>query len=126
MTLPFAKGVQRERESFEKLRATTESKSLRHLFFAERNAQKVSGIAGAKARRLERVAVIGAGTMGAGTAVRAAMAGCAAAGALGAGQPRGSATLAAGAVASVVSSTNPSPNAASRSETIEPRSLARP
>ena len=74
---PFAEAVRMERATFVALRDSAEAKALRHLFFAERNAQKVPGIAGAKARRLERVAVIGGGTMGAGIAVALADAGLA-------------------------------------------------
>jgi 3-hydroxyacyl-CoA dehydrogenase len=44
VTLPFAKGVQRERELFERLRASTESKALRHLFFAERQVSKIPDV----------------------------------------------------------------------------------
>ena len=70
---PFAEAVRMERATFVALRDSAEAKALRHLFFAERNAQKVPGVAGAKARRLERVAVIGGGTMGAGIAVALAV-----------------------------------------------------
>jgi len=72
---PFAEAVQTERATFLALRDSAEAKALRHLFFAERNAQKVPGIAGAKARPLARAAVIGAGTMGSGIAVALADAG---------------------------------------------------
>jgi 3-hydroxyacyl-CoA dehydrogenase len=74
---PFAEAVRTERATFVALRDSAEAKALRHLFFAERNAQKVPGVAGAKARRLERVAVIGGGTMGSGIAVALADAGLA-------------------------------------------------
>jgi 3-hydroxyacyl-CoA dehydrogenase len=74
---PFAEAVRTERATFIALRDSAEAKALRHLFFAERNAQKVPGLAGAKARRLERVAVIGGGTMGSGIAVALADAGLA-------------------------------------------------
>jgi 3-hydroxyacyl-CoA dehydrogenase len=68
-TTPFAEAVNTERATFVALRDSPEAKALRHLFFAERNAQKVPGIAGAKARRIERVVVIGGGTMGSGITV---------------------------------------------------------
>ena len=50
---PFAEAVRTERATFVALRDSAEAKALRHLFFAERNAQKVPGLAGAKARRGE-------------------------------------------------------------------------
>jgi 3-hydroxyacyl-CoA dehydrogenase len=71
----FAEAVRTERATFVALRDSAEAKALRHLFFAERNAQKVPGVAGAKARPIERVAVIGGGTMGSGIAVALADAG---------------------------------------------------
>jgi 3-hydroxyacyl-CoA dehydrogenase len=74
-SLPFDKVVRTERATFVTLRDSAEAKALRHLFFAERNAQKVPGVAGANARRIERVAVIGGGTMGSGIAVALADAG---------------------------------------------------
>jgi 3-hydroxyacyl-CoA dehydrogenase len=74
-SLSFDKAVRTERATFVTLRDSAEAKALRHLFFAERNAQKVPGVAGAKARRIERVAVIGGGTMGSGITVALADAG---------------------------------------------------
>ena len=70
VTLPFAKGVQKERELFEKLRATTESKALRHLFFAERQVSKIPDVPEETATRdIKSAALIGAGTMGGGIAM---------------------------------------------------------
>jgi len=74
---PIDEGLKQERATFVALRDSAEAKALRHLFFAERNAQKVPGVAGAKARRIERVAVIGGGTMGSGITVALADAGLA-------------------------------------------------
>jgi 3-hydroxyacyl-CoA dehydrogenase len=49
---------------------TPESKALRHVFFAERQAAKIARLgADLKARPISRAAVIGAGTMGSGIAV---------------------------------------------------------
>src|SRR5207253_10546996 len=63
--LSLAEGLAFERERFEKLMAGDQSKALRHLFFAEREAAKVADLAAdVKPRSVERVAVIGAGTMG--------------------------------------------------------------
>jgi 3-hydroxyacyl-CoA dehydrogenase len=76
-TTPIDDGLKTERAVFMALRDSAEAKALRHLFFAERNAQKVPGIEGAKPRRIERVAVIGGGTMGSGIAVALADAGLA-------------------------------------------------
>ncbi|MFN8753286.1 MAG: 3-hydroxyacyl-CoA dehydrogenase NAD-binding domain-containing protein, partial [Betaproteobacteria bacterium] len=73
---PFAKGVAFERERFEVLVATSESKSLRHAFFAERAAAKVNGLPeDTPVREIRSAAVIGAGTMGGGIAMNFANAG---------------------------------------------------
>ncbi len=67
---PFEEGLAVERLAFVELMQTPESKALRHTFFAERAAGKVAGLADSTPiRPLERAAVIGAGTMGAGIAV---------------------------------------------------------
>ncbi|HTS55726.1 MAG TPA: enoyl-CoA hydratase-related protein, partial [Burkholderiales bacterium] len=74
--LPFSKGVQKERELFEKLRATTESKALRHLFFAERQVSKIPDVPeDTPTRDIKSAALIGAGTMGGGIAMNFANAG---------------------------------------------------
>ncbi|WP_024280566.1 FAD-dependent oxidoreductase [Xanthobacter sp. 126] len=65
----FASGLALERAAFLALRESPEAKALRHLFLAEREAVKVPGLEGAKARAIASAAVIGAGTMGAGIAV---------------------------------------------------------
>nr|WP_029005248.1 FAD-dependent oxidoreductase [Azorhizobium doebereinerae] len=64
----FAAGLARERAAFLALRESPEAKALRHLFLAAREAVKVPGLEGARARPISSVAVIGAGTMGAGIA----------------------------------------------------------
>jgi 3-hydroxyacyl-CoA dehydrogenase len=70
VTLPFAKGVQKERELFEKLRGTTESKALRHLFFAERQVSKIPDVPEeTPTREIKTAALVGAGTMGGGIAM---------------------------------------------------------
>lgn len=71
----FASGLAQERAAFLALRGSSEARALRHLFFAEREAGKVPGMAEAVARHVAMVAVIGAGTMGAGIAVALADAG---------------------------------------------------
>ena len=63
----FDEGLAREREIFVNLMLTPQCRALRHAFFAEREASKVADVpAGTPARRIDRVAVIGAGTMGGG------------------------------------------------------------
>jgi len=71
----FTEGLKAERAAFLALRESAEAKALRHLFFAERKAQKVPGLGDARPRKVERTAVIGAGTMGSGIAVALADAG---------------------------------------------------
>jgi 3-hydroxyacyl-CoA dehydrogenase len=64
---PYAEGVQAERMNFMKLIMGKQSAALRHVFFAERKASKIDGIAEDIALRpINRVGVIGAGTMGGG------------------------------------------------------------
>ncbi len=68
--LPFAQGLQSERQIFLDLLEGTESKAMRHFFFAQRNATKISGIKDATATRpITQAGVIGAGTMGSGIAM---------------------------------------------------------
>lgn len=74
----FADGEKLERELFARLIDGSESKALRHAFIAERAASKLEGIAtDTMARHIASVAVIGAGTMGAGIAMCFANAGIA-------------------------------------------------
>ena len=66
----FKEGMKIERENIEALIPTDESKSLRHLFFAERRANKVDGISKeVPIAKIQSVSVIGAGTMGTGIAM---------------------------------------------------------
>ena len=65
--VPFEEGVQFERQQFMKLIMGVQSAAQRHIFFAERKASKIDGIADDIALRpINRVGVIGAGTMGGG------------------------------------------------------------
>ena len=74
--LPFDEGMKKEREGFLKLMNGDQSKAQRYAFFAEREAAKVAGVPeGTKPRPVERVAIIGAGTMGGGIAMSFANAG---------------------------------------------------
>ncbi|MDO8177850.1 MAG: 3-hydroxyacyl-CoA dehydrogenase NAD-binding domain-containing protein [Undibacterium sp.] len=68
-TLPLEFGLQRERELFLKLQGSSQSRALRHQFFAEREATKLPAGMQATPRPVQTVAVIGAGTMGAGIAI---------------------------------------------------------
>jgi 3-hydroxyacyl-CoA dehydrogenase len=61
----FEDGARREGELFERLKQGKQSKALRYLFVAERKAPKLEGL-DAHPRSLETIAVVGAGTMGAG------------------------------------------------------------
>ena len=74
--LPFADGLKRERELFLALKASTQSKALRHAFFGEREVAKIPGLPTDTAtREIRSAAVIGAGTMGGGIAMCFANAG---------------------------------------------------
>ena len=74
--LPFDEGLKKEREGFLKLVTSDQSKAQRYAFFSEREAAKIAGVPeGTKPRNVERVAIIGAGTMGGGIAMSFANAG---------------------------------------------------
>ncbi len=76
LTLPFDAGSVRERELFAACVVSTESRALRHLFFAEREAARPTAIpAGVTLPSIARAAVVGAGTMGSGIAMVFANAG---------------------------------------------------
>jgi 3-hydroxyacyl-CoA dehydrogenase len=65
--LPFDEGLAAEHAIFRRLVVTTQSKAQRYVFFAERAAAKVADIpADTPTRKIARVGVIGAGTMGGG------------------------------------------------------------
>jgi 3-hydroxyacyl-CoA dehydrogenase len=69
-TLPFDEGRKVERERFARLVNTTESKALRHMFFAERQTTKIPGVPeDTQVRPIRKAAIIGAGTMGGGIAM---------------------------------------------------------
>jgi 3-hydroxyacyl-CoA dehydrogenase len=74
--MPVAGALTLERQAFRDLVADPRSQALRYAFFVEREAAKIAGIpAGTKPRTVERAAVLGAGTMGAGIAMCFANAG---------------------------------------------------
>ncbi len=70
ITVPFADGLRKEREAFERTLGSPESKALRHVFFAERQVRKIPGLSATTATRPIRSAgVVGFGTMGRGIAM---------------------------------------------------------
>ncbi|CAN5440427.1 3-hydroxyacyl-CoA dehydrogenase NAD-binding domain-containing protein [soil metagenome] len=72
----FDQALTSERELFLKLMNGDQSKAQRYAFFSEREAAKVAGVPdGTKPRKVEQVAIIGAGTMGGGIAMSFANAG---------------------------------------------------
>ncbi len=75
-TLPFAEGCARERDIFFQLAKSEQAKALIHAFFAERGVSKVPGVSkDTVAAPVNRVGIIGAGTMGGGIAMACVNAG---------------------------------------------------
>ena len=75
-TMTYSEGCELERNHFLECKDSPQSDGLRHAFFAERGVAKVPGIGKETARRtLNDIAVLGAGTMGAGIAFSALCAG---------------------------------------------------
>jgi 3-hydroxyacyl-CoA dehydrogenase len=78
--LPFSQGIAIEAALAQKSLASRESLALRHVFFAERESGKLPGVPFVNVRpvqppAIQRVAIVGAGTMGSGIAVAFADAG---------------------------------------------------
>ncbi len=74
--LPFDEGLAFERGQFVECTESEQSAALRHIFFAERQAPKVLGLDPAsQPRPIQRVGIIGGGTMGGGIAMCFANAG---------------------------------------------------
>jgi len=70
ITMPFADALAADVKAFDDLLQTPQARALIHLFFAEREAQKIPGVSrDTPVRELTSVAVIGAGTMGIGIAI---------------------------------------------------------
>ena len=70
VTVPAIEAARRTRQMFMEMVASTESKAMRHLFFAEREAAKLPADCRDIPRRtIARVGVLGGGTMGAGIAI---------------------------------------------------------
>jgi 3-hydroxyacyl-CoA dehydrogenase len=75
-TLPFEEGCRREQELFTECVLSGQCRALIHAFFAERSASKIPGIPkGTSVMPIDRIAVIGAGTMGIGIAMACVNAG---------------------------------------------------
>ncbi len=73
---PFDEGLKLERAAFVQLMNTPESRALRHVFAAERAANKIDGLATeTPLREVRKVGIVGAGTMGGGIAMSFANAG---------------------------------------------------
>ncbi|ABC62156.1 3-hydroxyacyl-CoA dehydrogenase NAD-binding domain-containing protein [Erythrobacter litoralis] len=67
---PYAEGVKKERELFTGLMSGTQSAAMRHYFFAERAANKIDNVdPKTPLIDIQKVGVIGAGTMGGGIAM---------------------------------------------------------
>ena len=76
VTKPFAEGLAFERDTFQRCRASPQSKAQRHAFFAEREARRVRGVSeDTKELTIRKGAVLGCGTMGGGIAMCFANAG---------------------------------------------------
>ncbi|SDB70696.1 3-hydroxyacyl-CoA dehydrogenase NAD-binding domain-containing protein [Belnapia rosea] len=72
-TMPFEEGLKVERDQFQRLVSGEQSQALRHIFFGEREAQRVPDLpADAKPLTVNKLVVIGGGTMGGGIAMSAA------------------------------------------------------
>ncbi|KRS15412.1 3-hydroxyacyl-CoA dehydrogenase NAD-binding domain-containing protein [Roseovarius indicus] len=74
-TMPFAEGLKNERALFTELLESDQRAALIHAFFAERSVAKVKEIEGVAPRPTDKIGVVGGGTMGAGIATSALLAG---------------------------------------------------
>lgn len=72
---PVDTALTQERAVFQRLRMSDESAALRHLFFAEREAGRIVGLAGVAPLTVTKVGVVGGGTMGCGIAAAFLLAG---------------------------------------------------
>lgn len=73
--LPFAEGVAEERRLFMELMQTDQRQGMIHAFFSERAVSKLPELEGVTPRDVAAIGVIGGGTMGAGIATAALLAG---------------------------------------------------
>lgn len=66
-TMPFEEGIRRERDLFLQCMSNPQAKALQHVFFAERKVSAVPHLpTDAPKRAINRVSIIGGGTMGCG------------------------------------------------------------
>ncbi|HYA63408.1 MAG TPA: 3-hydroxyacyl-CoA dehydrogenase NAD-binding domain-containing protein [Candidatus Sulfotelmatobacter sp.] len=76
VTLPFEDGCTRERQLFQECVTSDQARALIYSFFAERGVARVPGIdKQTRVLPIERIAIVGAGTMGGGIAMACANAG---------------------------------------------------
>lgn len=73
--LPFDQGMIRERDLFMELMNSEQRDGMIHAFFSERAVGKLPELKGVEPRALDQIAVVGGGTMGAGIATSALLAG---------------------------------------------------
>ena len=73
--LPFNQGMQAEREMFMDLMKTDQRQGMIHAFFSERAVGNLPELKGVEPRALQSIGIIGGGTMGAGIATAALLAG---------------------------------------------------
>ncbi|KIN70516.1 Enoyl-CoA hydratase/isomerase/3-hydroxyacyl-CoA dehydrogenase [Sulfitobacter noctilucae] len=73
--LPFEQGLQKERDLFMELMQTDQRQGMIHAFFSERAVSNLPELKGVEPRSLNTIGVIGGGTMGAGIATAALLAG---------------------------------------------------
>ncbi|WP_424988152.1 3-hydroxyacyl-CoA dehydrogenase NAD-binding domain-containing protein [Microbulbifer sp. S227A] len=73
--LPFEQGLAQERALFRELMDSDQRAALIHAFFSERQVGKLPELAGVAPRDVAAIGVVGGGTMGAGIAVSALLAG---------------------------------------------------
>ncbi len=73
--MTFDDGLAEERRLFQTLMQTDQRNGLIHAFFAERQVSKLPELEGVSPRAFDRIGVIGGGTMGAGIATAALLAG---------------------------------------------------
>ena len=73
--MPFREGMARERALFAELMGTDQRKGMVHAFFSERAVGKLPELENVAPRNVDRLAVVGGGTMGAGIATAALLSG---------------------------------------------------
>lgn len=70
VAMPLAEGLKRERELFQQCMNNPQARAQQHMFFAERQVTRIPGIGKDTPRRdVQKIGIIGAGTMGGGIAM---------------------------------------------------------